>query len=303
MPAAQPSTHTPAKKKRKKRRRGTRRRVGDKTACLICHREFHKLTATHLRTHGYTLARYHRTFTPESVSQAPLPLPQSDSGPRRELALKVAQEMVEDDAFVASLADEVGELIFSSSLRGKLRAGLMTALAGRLELHGKAMSNLEQVRQELSQPWRVQSGGKDGEPTPTPHLVAMAGELAMELKAAEDAFIKVTKLAIEESRTHQDRLEGLAGRPSFQGDGDPIPVPPELTPGERETVRGLLSVLHAEMQTRADLRQTVVVQGTVVPVQTPATVERAADEHPPLQTPAPPAAAPPAVEDDPFAFD
>jgi hypothetical protein len=149
----------------------------------------------------------------------------------------------------------VAATIFSSSLRDQLRLALCSTLSARLELHGRAVAHLAALREELAQPWRASDGGKDGDPTPTPHLVAMAGEAHHEVVKTEEALLRAIKLASEEARDQKQTLDGLGSRPAFTGEAEVIPVPPELSPGERETVRSLLGLLRQEMSARAELRR------------------------------------------------
>ena len=119
-------------------------------------------------------------------------------------------------------------------------------------------------------PWRLQAGGRDGDPTPTPHLVGMAGEAHHEVVKAEEALMRTLKMAMDEAKANKDVLEAY-GRHAFVGHDDAIPVPPELPPGEREAVRTLLHMLKQEVQARADKAAVVVdVSTRPLPADDPA---------------------------------
>lgn len=282
---------------RRKRRREPNPHTRPTVPCFICGKQFRQITQTHLQRHGYTLARYQRTFdapirpqrpagprpavTPRAPSTtAGLPAPVAPSASA--YAPRVAEHLLGNPEFVAALADEVGELIFTTSMRDRLRTALCSVLSTRLQLHGQAVANLEAIRAELDQPWRVQHGGKDGEPTPTPHLVAMAGEAHQEVTKAEDALLKTVKMAIDETKAQKDAIHALGSRPAFSGEQASIPVPPELPPSERETVRGLLGLLKQEVEARRAKLAT--------PINVQAEPSRpAATTSPPPEQPPPPA--------------
>lgn len=221
--------------------------------CRLCGKALTRLDARHLRTHNMTPEVYRRTFG--TTATAPTTPPAPPSPLAQQMSLQVATSLATDPAFVARLADEVGQTIFGSSLRDQLRLALCSTLSARLELHGRAVANLQAVREELSQTWRITDGGKNGEPTPTPHLVAMAGEAHHEVVKTEEALLRAVRLAAEEQRHLAARESSLHTRPAFTGAAEVIPVPPSLSSGERETVRSLLALLRDEMRERAATRQ------------------------------------------------
>lgn len=180
-----------------------------------------------------------------------LPAPPIDPA----LVQATAAQLLDSDDFVAALADETGELLFTGHFRERLRTSLAMLLAKRMDLHASALAHLKRVREELDQPWRLTSGGKDGEPTPTPHLIGMAGEAHHEVARSEEALLKTIRLALEEGRQNKEAIAALGGRPSFTGDAEAIPVPPELDAAERETVRSLLHLLRREVEARAEKRR------------------------------------------------
>lgn len=219
--------------------------------CALCGKWYKRIHANHLRQHNYTRDQYDRTFGtlvpagPASPRQASAPAGLTAS------PVGVAEALLSSPVFVQRLADEVGELLFTSDLRGRLRMALVQVLGKRLELHAAAVANLERVRAELAQPWRVERGGKDGAPTPTPHLVMVAGEAHQEVTKSEEALLKAIKLAVDEQRSNKDLLERQA-RPAFTGEAESIPVPPSLPAHERETIRTLFSLLRDEAAARRE---------------------------------------------------
>lgn len=213
-----------------------------------------------------TLDQYTRMFGPPVAPPVPGPRPpgrpaHSACTPARvprELVHETAAALLGSEDFVARLAEETSELLFTTQFRDRLRLSVAQLLNTRLELHAQAVAHLQRVREELAQPWRIEAGGADGEPTPTPHLVAMAGEVHHELVKAEEALLKTTRLALEESRQSHEALAGLGGRPAFTGEAEVIPVPPELDAAERETVRSLMHLLRKEVEARATKARTSI---------------------------------------------
>lgn len=251
-------------KKRSARRRHRVKKT--KVTCAVCHQTFKKMTPTHLQTHGMTTSQYQRVFMADTASPTPPrvggrpPALEADPPPPLSFGLvqRTAEELVTNDAFVSALADEASELLFSTHFRERLQVSLAQLLNQRLVVHAQAVSHLKTIREELSQPWRTTSGGPDGEPTPTPHLVAMAGEAHHEMVKAEDALFRTTRLLLEEQKQRGVLGAALNTRMGFTGEGEAIPVPPELDAGERETVRSLVHMLQREVQLRAERRRTII---------------------------------------------
>jgi hypothetical protein len=247
--------------------------------CAICHASLREVSQAHLGLHGFTLTRYRRAFpgaptraprpprgtrTPRAAAPAPTApstpaLPSGSSAPAddptdartppalgRTNALNIAQRIIEDPDVIRSLADEVSEAIFSSSLRERLRFALVGTIARRLEAHGTAVARLDQVRAELTQDWRVHQGGPNGTPTPTKDLASIHNALAMEVKHGEELVLKAVKAAIDEAKGLDDEKKGAdgmldAGR--FTGTAPGLRIPAELSSGERETIRTLMGML------------------------------------------------------------
>ena len=263
----------PAKKTRRRSRRNRPR-----VECAVCHRAFARIDVRHLRTHNLDLETYRRTFPNAPLAPNTTPpafSPGQEAGAiSRPASLAVAEALVTDPEFVGRMADSVAQTIFGSSLRNQLRLALCSTLSARMEIHAKAVAHLQAVREELAQPWRIKDGGKDGGPTPTPHLVGMAGEAHHEVTKTEEALLRAIRLASEEQR-HTTAETNLHGRPAFTGEAEVIPVPPSLSPGERETVRSLLGLLRKEMAARAtqrgDTGQTpaITVDGTPTDTDAP----------------------------------
>jgi len=267
-----PAWTAPKRKKNKKRATPAVRNA----QCLLCGRYYVVLTTTHLRTHGYTCSQYERTFSPAAASRPCAPsqtvgmagvTPPSRAGslPAKVAAASTAQlaeNLLGSPSFMQRLTDEVGELLFSTHLRDQLRFALVQTLGKRMELHAAAVANLEAVRAELNQPWRVSRGGKDGGPTPTPHLVMVAGEAHQEVTKTEEALLKAVKLAVDEQRSNKD-LARTDARPAFTGEAERIPVPPSLPAHERETIRTLFGLLKGEIEDRAAGDRAVQIRDTV----------------------------------------
>lgn len=220
-----------------KRKAPTSRQV----VCQICHKAFPTLTAAHLQAHGFTLTRYRRAY--EASTRAPGLTPDGTvtSGVDRETISTIANRIVSDPQVIRDLAGEVQEAIFSSSLRDQLRLSLVHLITERLRLHGDAAAAMQQINQELAQPWRTQQGGPNGSPTPTKDLVQMGTLLNQELKQGEELLLKTVKLAVEEWRSNKGAgtLDGGLNPDRFTGNAEVLPVPASLTAQDRETIRTL----------------------------------------------------------------
>lgn len=216
-----------------------------------------------------------------------------------------AEELVGNDAFVAALADEASELLFTGHFKERLKVSLAQLLNQRLTLHAQAVAHLKNVREELAQPWRLEAGGKDHAPTPTPHLVAMAGEAHHEMVKAEEALLKTIRLSLEEQKQLGLHKAELQGRAAFTGEGDAMPVPPELDAGERETIRSLVHLLQQEVTARASRKQMVLeaqVQADCAPPTRLAGSTALPDlPVPPGESPKPPQGSPAPPSDFPLA--
>lgn len=282
---------------------------GPTIKCAICGKSYARITHTHLKSHNLTIEQYLRTFG-GSVSPAPaLPRPAPGLGtgerpdrhadcygaplpvlPRAsEAGLAVAQQLLKDGHFVRRLADEAAHVIFTTSLRDQFRLALCSVLSARLELHGRAVASLQTLRAELDQPWRREAGGgPDGEPTPTPHLLGMAAQAHAEVTKAEDALLRAVKMAADEATKNKAAMAAFGGKPAFTGEAEAIPVPPSLSPAERETVRSLLGLLKDEMSARASSRALPFTPGEgpeegdepEVALEAPALVEEAPPASP-----------------------
>lgn len=275
-----PATPTPKTKKRRRSARSLKPTV----TCQLCGQAFKAIHPNHLLTHGYTAEQYVRVFaaplappisahTPHTSGQghpggrAAMELARRDVTPRvpADITSTVAQQLLGNPDFVAALATDVQATILGGPIRDHLRLALASVLTTRMELHGKAAANLIAVREELSQSWRVDAGGHDGDPTPTLHLVAMAGEAHAEVSKTEEALLRTIKLAIEETRVKDHSTTSLSGRPAFSGDAERIPVPPELPAAEREVVRTLFGLLRQEVEARATRARTPITIQTSAP--------------------------------------
>jgi hypothetical protein len=260
MNSASPPSPAPRKK------RTPRKNV----VCLLCAEQFPKVTAAHLQTHGYTVQRYLRVF--EASLAAPRaarasvrssasprdtrkPDPAGDLVPQRHdgiaivsalevattssgLASRIAEELVSSPEFTYRMADEVAEAIFSGPFRDRLRGALVTILGARLEQHGKAVGQLEGVRKQLSEKWRIEHGGADGGPTKTADLVNM-GHLALaEVAKSEELVIKAVKLTIDEAKGTEDQRTGHPlDAVRYTGKSETLPLPAEIPASQREIMR------------------------------------------------------------------
>jgi hypothetical protein len=156
---------------------------------------------------------------------------------------ELASHLVSEPQFIATLADEVSEAIFSGPLRDRLKLSLVSLLSSRMQSHGEASALLQKVRQELSAPWRLTQGGELGAATDTRELINMAMQMHTEVSRAEETLLKTIKLAIDESKG-RDKLDAArGGLAPYTGDAEIIPIPADLSAEERETVRSLLSAL------------------------------------------------------------
>jgi hypothetical protein len=267
-------------------RKVTKRRVVyEPIECKVCRQVFPKLTVAHLNVHGLTIESYCATY---SVSRAKFragrpptgrasaldraPLEDAlvsiahDPRGRAELAAAVSRELLAKGRLAAELAGDVERAIVAGPLRGTLTAALVQLMATRLEMHGKAAATLDALRAELSQPWRREAGGDEGGPTPTRDLVALTQTAIADLKATDDEILKVLKLAVEEARSGPAGVTSLGGAlPTAAATG--VPIPTDLTPAERETMRGLASMLKRGLEARralGDLRTAVPAEAVVV---------------------------------------
>lgn len=279
---------------RKRRTKKTRTRKHRHVTCLVCGGEFRSLTPEHLLTHSLTVQRYSRVFlagASPAASAAKMD-PAGSTLSARQLATRLAS----DQGFVVQLADEVAEAIFSGPLRDRLRLGLVSLLSSRMTMHADAVALLSRIRKELSAPWRLEQGGALGAPTETKELVQMAMQMHAEVVKGEDALLRTIKLAIDEKKGSTDRDNARGGLQPYTGEAEIIPVPPDLSPGERETVRSLLTLITSTA--RAGTPPMVTIDDIVLPAPAPAEAPASepddvpvdalhiyADDPPPAPTP------------------
>lgn len=298
MPPTEPNPEpTPADSPKSKRGPAPKRnfkqtRDGGTVLCLICRERFPRITAQHLRSHGWTTAMWERRFGPIPAPQPPkslatarrrlaqtrlqavnsklsraqatlqldaaIPVESATTG--GDLAGVVAQQLLTDPTFAARLTDEVQDAIFAGPLRDRLRASLVGILAERLDMHGQATARLKRIHAELSQPWRLEAGGEGGTATPTKELVAMLGNALVEVRHGEDLVVKAVKLALDEQRTRvaAGQTEAPLDGARYSGKAEKLPVPEGISAGERETVRTLLGMLQKGVEARRALNASVV---------------------------------------------
>lgn len=169
--------------------------------------------------------------------------------------LDIARRIVTDPQVIRDLAGEVSEAIFSTSLREQLRLALVSTLAQRLDAHGKATAALTEVREELTQRWRIAQGGRHGKPTPTKELVAVHQALVTEVRQTEDILAKTVKMAIEEFRSQKGdvAIGGGLDPLRFTGSAEALPIPAEVGPGDREAIRQLWGMFDKAIQAKRTL--------------------------------------------------
>lgn len=231
--------------------------------CAICGKRFVKLSGNHLKLHGYTLERYSRVFNPHTGSSlSPTTGVPDPEHPHRQgvqtisvpatFRDSVISDLLATPSFRAAATYDVAQAIFSTSARGALALSIQAMVATRINMHARAVADMEKVRQELLAPWRLEAGGKDGAPTPTSDLVSLASMLHQEVVKSEELVHKTLRMAMDEQATTQgDNM--IHGRPAFKGDAERIPVPPNLNPQDRDAVRTLLRSLGESLQRRAEV--------------------------------------------------
>ena len=232
-----------------------------KERCMICKVFFQKVTHTHLKTHGFTTERYRRVFgglraNPKGSTQ--IPIGREDDEHRLALVGSVAENIATDKVWLACIADEVGERMLTGPLRQRLTALLTTMLAQRARVQGEALAILNMSLGELKQEWRMTQGGRDGAPTDTDQLLRVVDRASKIVKESEDAVMRTMKLALDEQRTAAEFADG-AGPTLFTGDSDQLGVPKQLSSGDRETMRGLLSILQKAASADDADRNTITV--------------------------------------------
>lgn len=275
-PTTQAQRNISGKPKQRRKKRKKQRQV----VCQICHKQFDEITAEHLREHGYTLTRYRRFYlAPTRAPGGSLDSTDDPSLPAdRNTVATIAERIVHDPNVIREMAGEVAEAIFGSSLRDALRISLVSVVSERLKAHGHAVATLNQVREELAQPWRTTQGGPNGEPTPTKDLLGMASVLNTEVKTGEELLLKTIKVAVEEWRSHKGAGAIEGGLPDrFSGDGERLPVPAQLSAQDRETIRTLWGMFDRAV----DARRTLTVPAQVTPSETPGMVPANESSTPP----------------------
>jgi hypothetical protein len=192
--------------------------------------------------------------------------------------IDIAQRIITDPQVIRDLAGEVSEAIFSTSLREQLRLSLVSTIAQRLDSHGKATSALNEVREELTQRWRIAQGGEHGQPTPTKELVAIHQALNIEVRATEDLLSRTVKMAIDEFRAQKGTVGGGLDPLRFTGSAEALPIPAAVGPSDREAIRQLWGMFDKAIQERRTL--TVEHSPSVPAGARPPLEETAADAVP-----------------------
>lgn len=210
--------------------------------CGICGRRFKRITQKHLDSihPGFTLEEYRRIYkatTPAETSRN-LALQRGN-----ELAQSVVEKIKSDPTLMEDISRRVGNALFSEEMRGKFIGGVLMVLQSRLSSYSKLENQRQQVNDTLFTEDRIKAGGPDGAPTDTPTLIAM-GKLAKDNVAdAEDALLRMVKLAIDDMK----KPEAKQPINIFTGKHETLVIP-DLKPKQREAIRRIASGLLKEKQ-------------------------------------------------------
>jgi len=188
----------------------------------------------------------------------------SVSDPNADLVLAVAERLTGDRAWVACLADEVGERMLTGPLKQRLSVLLTTMLYQRASVHGEAIAMLSGALAELKEEWRTTQGGVNGGPTDTETLLRMVDRSSKLVRESEEAVQRTIKLALEEQRAVHDYADGI-GPTLYQGTGEKLSMPGGVTSGDREIIRSLLGMIGKH----ATDANTIEVEGTPLPPSPP----------------------------------
>lgn len=215
--------------------------------CYICKQVMPKVSAAHLRNHGYSVQRYERCFGVRRPihrsTRSDQSLSKPDQSPQRSAAIaELAERLGHDKVWLDTLTDEVGERMLNGEMRHRLTAMCATMLMHRAQVHAGAMTVMSSALRELTEDWRVTQGGKDGAPTSTEELLRIVEKAGKVVRDSEEAVQRTMKLALDEQRTASEYADGI-GPTLYQGKAEKLDLPAGLTPGDRETMRGLLGIL------------------------------------------------------------
>jgi len=235
----------PKKPSKSKKRRRKRKQI-PKEVCALCGEVFRKIPEEHLREHGYTRSMYARVFKTDGLSPVTTrTYNKNNQADTRTLQLtqEVARQIADDPVFVQTLADDVANAIVGGPLRDKIRFALVSVIAARLELQGRAATRLAAINEELAEEWRVKQGGEHGGPTDTKELTFMASQALQEMKTGEDLVLRAAKLAIDEMKVPPSPHQRGNPLDAFSGDAENLDVPAEIPNAEKEIIRELLTNL------------------------------------------------------------
>lgn len=234
---------TRASQRSRPKRKKKQPRTPKQQRCMICKKLFRSVSASHLRTHGYTAQRYSRVYgmRPSAMSTQRVEIG-SVSDPNTELMTAVSERLVGDKAWVACLADEVGERMMNGPLRQRLSYLLTTMLHQRACVHGQALTVLSGALEELQQAWRFTQAACGSGPVDTETLLKMVDRASKLVSDSEGAVQKTVKLALDEQRTAAEFADSN-GPPLYQGTGESLEMPTGVTSGDREIIRSLLSMV------------------------------------------------------------
>ena len=240
--------------------------------CEVCGRWYRTLTAEHMRMHGLTGERYRRLFLALRDPTATGSMDQSPQTPVTTVD-KLARRITGSVAFLDAISDEVAEHILGMApLRHQVALAAAQIIQARMAIHADAVGRLARVTRELEQPWRVEQGGPNGQPTPTKDLVLIHAAAHQEIVKAEEMVLKAAKLALDERKAADTNQVPTF---TYSGAAETIPIPRDLSPADREGLRALMGNLtkyvdanrKATRAITASPARVVPADGDVVPAQ------------------------------------
>lgn len=213
--------------------------------CMVCKKTMKQVTPAHLRTHGLTVSRYERMYGMRPTPSSAVRVKKDEKLPNA-----VAERLLDDKLWLATVSDEVGERMLNGPLRQRLSILLTTMLYQRAKIHGESVAILNGALEELGQEWRLTQAA-DGGPVPTEDLLRIiqtAGKLARD---AEEGVARAVKLALEEQKAAAEYADGL-GPSLYTGQAEKAGLPLDLPPGDREAMRILTNKIASVLAKRRE---------------------------------------------------
>jgi len=249
------------------------RRNKKDVTCLVCNRRYRVLRADHLREHGLTRERYRRIYGGTSRSTDLRGVGSTDQNikdPHLALIERLSTRVADSAGFLDALASECAEHILSAGpLRAQVAFAAAQVIQARVRIHADAVSRLSRVADHLDEPWRVEAGGRNGKPTPTKDLLAIAMQSHAEIVKAEEIVIKAARLALDEQKAHNERA--VAPGFAYTGAAEGIAIPRNLSAPDREALRALMGNLEKHVRTTREVRQAIATTATAETRQQTAT--------------------------------